>query len=392
MGNLNMEARQIHYRHDDTMTVDNKLLNLEGRVSTLEDGEPAEVSKADIAPIFSVETAYSAGDYVYHDGHLYKFTTDHAAGTWSDLDTESAVVTSDLAEQAGDIDQLKSGLINVDNATILNTQDLTTPSRTKNLLPMTLNGIKSANTTGTWAGNVYTIGYNTYTVSADDNGVVTSIEGTSTSADSSPIRLDFDLKAGSYILSSGFAELFGYNDTFLQKNGVTIARGNNSSPGQNFTLSEDSELTWFFRTTNITKTAYPMIRLASVTDATFAPYVPSVESRLEAAESGLDTVQSGLTSLDYVKDRVLTGGRNASAGDVVFNMSARGAGIALVSQNGVDSTIILLTTHSNGTFTAQKLIGQDVTIDYSDISAVKFALVAWSKITIYTNSGWTKVS
>lgn len=114
MGNLNMEATQIHYRHDSAMTVDKKLQNLESRVTTLEDGEPAEVSKADIAPVFSAETAYSAGDYVYHDGHLYKFTADHAAGAWSDLDTETAVVTADLAEQAGDIDELKSGLTTLD--------------------------------------------------------------------------------------------------------------------------------------------------------------------------------------------------------------------------------------------------------------------------------------
>lgn len=193
--------------------------------------------------------------------------------TDNNLETTSKTVV-------GAVNELKSGLTNLDVA-------LSVPEGTgKNVLPLTIDSLKKSNTTGTWAGNVYTVGYNTYTVSVDDNRVVTYIEGTSTNVDSSAIRLDFDLKAGSYILSSGFEELFGANDTFLQKDGVTIARGNNSSPGQNFTLSEDSELTWFFRVTNITKVSHPMIRPATITDSTFAPYIPSVESRIEAIESG----------------------------------------------------------------------------------------------------------
>lgn len=223
--------------------------------------------------------AYSANEYLVLGGVLYKVTDNIAQG--GTIVTEGAGKNVDLATVGGELATLKSGLTNVNVA-------LSVPEGSgKNVLLMTIDRLKKSNTTGTWAGNVYTVGYNTYTVSVDDNGVVTSIEGTSTNIDSSAIKLDFDLKAGSYILSSGFVELFGANDTFLQKDGVTIARGNNSSPGQNFTLSEDSELTWFFRVTNITKTSYPMIRPAFITDSTFAPYIPSVESRIEGLESGL---------------------------------------------------------------------------------------------------------
>ena len=36
-----------------------------------------------IAETFSTSVAYSAGDYVYHEGSLYRFTADHAAGAWT---------------------------------------------------------------------------------------------------------------------------------------------------------------------------------------------------------------------------------------------------------------------------------------------------------------------
>lgn len=45
----------------------------------------------------------------------------------------------------------------------------------KNLLPMTLDGIKAANTDGTWSGNTYTYNGISYTINTDSNGNATSI-------------------------------------------------------------------------------------------------------------------------------------------------------------------------------------------------------------------------
>lgn len=39
-------------------------------------------------PMFSDQTAYSAGDVVNYNGRLYKFTADHAAGAWTGTDAE----------------------------------------------------------------------------------------------------------------------------------------------------------------------------------------------------------------------------------------------------------------------------------------------------------------
>lgn len=51
-----------------------------------------------IAPTFSASAAYAAGDYVYYDGALYRFTADHAAGAWVGTDAEAAVIGEDVSE------------------------------------------------------------------------------------------------------------------------------------------------------------------------------------------------------------------------------------------------------------------------------------------------------
>jgi hypothetical protein len=143
----------------------------------------------------------------------------------------------------------------------------------KNKMPLVLADIKAANTTGTWSGNTYTISNATFTVNIDDDGNVVSIIGKGNGSAGNALLLPFTLSAGSYVLSSGFDEMNGTNDTFLQSNGVTIARGNSDSPGQSFTLSQDSSCNWLFRVSSaINYICTPMIRLATVSDATFEPY------------------------------------------------------------------------------------------------------------------------
>jgi len=58
-----------------------------------------------VAPTFDTSTAYTAGQYMWYDGNLYRFTTDHAAGSWNAAQVELAVVANDLA---GDVSDLKS--------------------------------------------------------------------------------------------------------------------------------------------------------------------------------------------------------------------------------------------------------------------------------------------
>lgn len=51
---------------------------------------------AGIAPTFSTSTTYPAGAYVYYNGTLYRFTSAHAAGSWTGTDAQTAKVTEAL--------------------------------------------------------------------------------------------------------------------------------------------------------------------------------------------------------------------------------------------------------------------------------------------------------
>ena len=98
MGNLRMNADQISYKGGEKpMSVEQAIKNA---------GNTGLAHTADIAPDFSTESAYSAGDYVYHNGTLYVFTSNHAAGAWSTSDTQAVNV-------GGEIATLMSGLTNL---------------------------------------------------------------------------------------------------------------------------------------------------------------------------------------------------------------------------------------------------------------------------------------
>ena len=84
--------------------------DLNARVATLEE-EVTDLSSA-MAPEFSAEAAYTAGDIVWHEGGLYVFTADHAAGAWSTGDTQAVTVGGELATLSGDVSDLNSGKAN----------------------------------------------------------------------------------------------------------------------------------------------------------------------------------------------------------------------------------------------------------------------------------------
>lgn len=63
-----------------------------------------------LAPDFSTSTAYYAGDYVWYNGVLYRFTTNHAAGSWTGADATAAVIGNDYSALSADISKLKLNL------------------------------------------------------------------------------------------------------------------------------------------------------------------------------------------------------------------------------------------------------------------------------------------
>ena len=78
-----------------TISVGDLVQDIADAVATI----PADYSDllATIAPTFSTGTAYAAGQYVWYDGTLYRFTTAHSAGNWNSAHVTAAVVGNDLS-------------------------------------------------------------------------------------------------------------------------------------------------------------------------------------------------------------------------------------------------------------------------------------------------------
>ena len=143
----------------------------------------------------------------------------------------------------------------------------------KNKLPLTVDGIKAANTSGTWSGNTYTFRGISFEVKTDADGNVTSIVANGTSdADFAAINItELTLPAGSYIISGS---INGASNSWRIAFGGNIISYNGDSA---FTLAESrtdtvQALVRFSGTTVEDLVFYPMIRLSTETDATFAPY------------------------------------------------------------------------------------------------------------------------
>lgn len=225
--------------------------------------------------------AYSANEYLVLGGVLYKVTDNIAQG--GTIVTEGAGKNVDLATVGGELATLKSGLTNVDVA-------LSVPDGTgKNLLKVT-----ASSTSGSGV---------TFTVNSD--GTV-SLNGTATNTVILTVGT-FTFEANkSYVLSGCPAN--GSTSTYLLSiQGI----GYDSGEGYIYTPTSDQEkniVINIYSGTNVDgKVFSPMIRLAGTTPD-FVPYIPSVESRIEAVESGLNDVTSNFNRFSaYNENRDITG-------------------------------------------------------------------------------------
>lgn len=67
----------------------------------------------DIASDFSSSLAYTAGDYVWYEGDLYRFTAAHAAGAWSGSDAIAVKLADDAADLKSAIEFLDSDTVHL---------------------------------------------------------------------------------------------------------------------------------------------------------------------------------------------------------------------------------------------------------------------------------------
>ena len=97
--------------------------DLENRLTTVINSFPADLTDllAAIAPTFSNTKAYTAGQYVWQDGKLYKFTSNHAAGSWTGTPPTDAT----LVALGNDVSDLKSAVTQLDNGIFIIDESIT---------------------------------------------------------------------------------------------------------------------------------------------------------------------------------------------------------------------------------------------------------------------------
>lgn len=179
----------------------------------------------------------------------------------------------------------------------------------KNLLPMTVDGIKAANTTETWDGNSYTRSGVTFTIQTDDGGNVIGISVSGTTTSNSDLYLPITFADGvGYILNGGVNG--GSNSTYKLQ--VVYGFSNN-----NLATCYDTNDTEFVYTSSLGNTSMrirvyngysisgnivfkPMVRLATETDPTFEPYTTSNNLTIQFGETVYDatfTMETGELSV-----------------------------------------------------------------------------------------------
>lgn len=148
----------------------------------------------------------------------------------------------------------------------------------KNLLPMTVEIVKANNTSGAWSGNAYTLYGVTFTVLTDVDGNVTGINVNGTASTECNFNVSTDIIANlpydSYAVNG--CPSGGGNDSYRLR-GSSGLFGDIGS-GTTFTLPRSgisSSIVQIVIASGYTASNlvfYPMIRLATEADATFAPY------------------------------------------------------------------------------------------------------------------------
>ena len=139
----------------------------------------------------------------------------------------------------------------------------------KNKLPMTVEGIKAGNTSGTWTGNVYNRNGVDFTILTDSDGNVTGIKVNGTASANSAIDLGSINGLGTCVLNGCPAT--GSESTYYlgTQRGVRDFGSGASVP------SNENHIAYIFVESGYNAQNllfYPMIRLSTETDPTFAPY------------------------------------------------------------------------------------------------------------------------
>ena len=146
----------------------------------------------------------------------------------------------------------------------------------KNKLPMTVEGIKAVNTYHSWSGNSTTINNVTITIETSNSGDVTGIRfnGTASADITFNLATNISIPNGEYKLSND--QIVNVSNLWLSLSNPNIAITLNTEKEKSITISNGSIGSAYIYASSgnaFNNVVFkPMIRLATVSDATFEPY------------------------------------------------------------------------------------------------------------------------
>ena len=211
----------------------------------------------------------------------------------------------------------------------------------KNKLPMTVDRIKVANTTGTWTGNVYSINNGTVTILTDSDNNITGFKANGTFNANTTFYLATNLPlSGEYIISTTTALP---NGCYMSVRGGATADINPNYTDRSFTASGNCSVTIYIpQSANLTNYVYqPMIRLSTESDASFAPY-----SNI-CPISGRDSVVLTRSDGDEIsEDFTIQLGTTVYGAEINGDTGVMTVKTALVTLNGTEDWNVETTTQS----------------------------------------------
>lgn len=189
----------------------------------------------------------------------------------------------------------------------------------KNKLPMTVNGIKAANASGTWSGNDYTYNSAVFTIQTDDDGNVTGIKVNGTPS------LDTYFYFGN-INFNGSYKVSGYQDSIYSRisvfvnNSVVSNIDNDDAPYSLTVTSSDTvniSIKLLASRTFTNNIVSPIVCLPTETDPTFEPYsnICPITGYTDCEVEVTDDVTTPTTTNTYTID--LDGTRYGGTVDLV---------------------------------------------------------------------------
>ena len=216
----------------------------------------------------------------------------------------------------------------------------------KNLLPTVLDTIKTINTNGTWSGNIYTHNGITYTVNIDNDGNITGVTANGTASGDSEFYIfsQYVFQTGSYVLNG--CPSGGSTNTYR-----IFATNFGSDTGSGLPFTTDGTIKTTIRIqiksgTQVSNQVYkPMVRLSSVSDATFAPY-----SNICPISGWTDLAmwRAGKNLLNPVVEKLIP------FEDASFNRYSLNNGVITTTGNALAGFVILVKPSTRYTFSFTK--------------------------------------